>query len=77
MVIVAYFDLEFNQIDMRTAFLNGDLSENVYMVQPSSFEVVGKENMVWKLQKSIHGLNQASRQWYLKFDQIVTSYSFK
>ena len=61
MAIVTHFDLELHQMDVRTAFLNGDLSEDVYMVQPPSFEVVGKENIVCKLRKSIYGLKQALR----------------
>ena len=56
MASVAHFDLELCQMDVRTAFLNDDLSEDIYMVQPLSFEVVVKENMVCKLQKSIYGL---------------------
>ena len=47
------------------------------MVHPPSFEVAGKKNIVCKLRKSIYGLKQALRQWYLKFNQIVTSYGFK
>ena len=49
-------------MDVRTALLNGDLGEDVYMVQPPSFEEARKENMICKLQKSIYGLKQASRQ---------------
>ena len=64
-------------MDVRTAFLNGDLVEDVYMSQPTSFEEVGKENMVCKLQKSIYGLKQAFRLWYLKFDEVVTANGFK
>ena len=48
-------------MDVRKTFLNGDLVEDVYMSQPISFEEVGKENMVYKLQKSIYGLKQGSR----------------
>ena len=40
MAIVAHFDLELHQMDVRTVFLNGDLSEDVYMVQPPGFEIV-------------------------------------
>ena len=58
---VAHFDLELHQMDVRTAFLNGDLVEDIYMSQPIGFEEVGKENMVCKLQKSIYGLKQAHR----------------
>nr|CAN72798.1 hypothetical protein VITISV_031251 [Vitis vinifera] len=60
----------------RTAFLNGDLSEEVYMSQPKGFKENRKENMVCKLKRSIYGLKQASRQWYLKFDKIMTSFGF-
>ena len=47
------------------------------MSQPISFEEVGKEHMVCKLQKSIYGLKQASKQWYLKFDEVVIDNGFK
>ena len=56
MAIVAHFDLELHQMDVMTAFLNGDLVENVYMTQPIGFEEVDKEHMVCKLQKSMYGL---------------------
>ena len=49
MAIVAHFDLELHEMDVRTTFLNGDLVENVYMSQPTGFEEVGKEHMVCKL----------------------------
>ena len=77
MALVAHFDLELHQMDVKTAFLNGDLSESVYMRQPDGFQEKGKEHLVCKLKKSIYGLKQASRQWYLKFDEIVTSLGFK
>ena len=77
MATMAHFDLELHDIDVRTTFLNGYLVEDVYMSQPIGFEEVGKENIVCKLQKSIYGLKQASRQWYLKFDEIVTANGFK
>ena len=76
MSLVAHFDLELHQMDVKTAFLNGDLAEDVYMVQPEGFQAIGKEHMVCKLRKSIYGLKQASRQWYLKFDDVVASYGF-
>ena len=47
--IVAHFDLELHQMDVRTTFLNGDLVEDVYMSQPIGFEEVGKDHMVCKL----------------------------
>jgi hypothetical protein len=77
MALVAHFDLELHQMDVKTAFLNGHLYEDVYMEQPDGFQVNGNEHMVCKLKRSISGLKQASRQWYLKFDEIVTSCGFK
>ena len=62
MALVAHYDLELHQMDVKTAFLNGDLYENVYMAQPESFVVEGKEHLGCKLKKSIYGLKQASRQ---------------
>ena len=76
MALVAHFDLELHQMDVKTAFLNGDHSEEFYMVQPEGFEEKGKEILVYRLKKSIYGLKQASRQWYLKFDEVVTSLGF-
>ena len=64
-------------MDARRAFLNGDLVEDFYMSQPIGFEQVGKEQMICKLHKFIYGLKQASRQWYLKFDEVVTANGFK
>ena len=77
MVLVAHFDLELHQMDVKTAFLNGDLNESVYLAQPKDFVMEGKEHMGCRLKKSIYGLKQASRQWYLKFDETVRKFGFK
>jgi hypothetical protein len=77
MTLVTHYDLELHQMDIKTAFLNGDLLENVYMAQPKGFAVKGKEHMGCHLKKSIYGLKQASRQWYLKFDETIRSFGFK
>ena len=76
MALVAHYDLELHQMDMKTAYLNGDLVEEVYMDQPDGFLIKGKENLVCKLRKSIYGLKQVSRQWYLKFNNTITSFHF-
>ena len=75
--LVAHYDLELHQMDVKTVFLNGNLYENVYMAQSKSFVVEGKERMGCLLKKSIYGLKQASRQWYLKFDETVRKFGFK
>jgi len=59
--LVAHYDLELHQMDVKSAFLNEDLEENVYMYQLVGFIEEGKEHMV-PLKKSIYGLKQASRQ---------------
>ena len=66
--IVAIQNLELEQMDVDTTFLNGDLEEEIYMLQPQGYEAKGKEKMVCRLQKILYGLKQASRQWYLKFE---------
>src|SRR6266540_7118061 len=77
MALVAHYDLELHQMDVKTTFLNGDLHENVYMAQPEGFVMKGKEHMGCRLKKSIYGLKQASRQWYIKFDEIIRQFDFK
>ena len=74
MALMARYDLELHQMDVKTVFLNEDLEENVYMAQPKSFVMEGKERMGYRLKKSIYGLKQASRQWYLKFDRSIKNF---
>ncbi|RVW95334.1 Retrovirus-related Pol polyprotein from transposon TNT 1-94 [Vitis vinifera] len=76
LALVAHFDLELQQMDVKTAFLNGELEEEVYMKQPEGFPSSDGEQLVCKLKKSIYGLKQASRQWYLKFHNIISSFGF-
>jgi hypothetical protein len=61
MVLVAHYDLELHQMDVKTAFLNGNLNENIYMAKPKGFVVKEKERMGCCLKKCIYGLKQASR----------------
>ena len=77
MALVAHFDLELHQMDVKTAFLNGDIDETIYMVQPENFVSGDAKKMVCKLKKSIYGLKQASRQWYYKFHQVIILFGFE
>ncbi|GJZ71422.1 retrotransposon protein, putative, ty1-copia subclass [Tanacetum coccineum] len=61
--IAAFYDYEIWQMDVKTAFLNGYLSKEVYMEQPEGFVNPKYPNRVCKLKHSIYGLKQASRQW--------------
>jgi len=76
LAIVAHMDLELYQMDVRTAFLNGELNEEIYMDQPLGFETKGQERKVCKLKRSIYGLKQASRQWNVKFHQAILKDGF-
>jgi hypothetical protein len=64
-------------MDVKTAFLNGHLDETIFMPQLEGYVVKGKEHMGCRLQKSISGLKQASRQWNLRFDQVIKKFRFK
>ncbi|KAJ4703769.1 Retrovirus-related Pol polyprotein from transposon TNT 1-94 [Melia azedarach] len=71
LAIVAHQDLELEQLDVKTAFLHGELEEEIYMTQPDRFQVPGKEDYVCKLKKSLYGLKQSPRQWYKRFDSYM------
>jgi Reverse transcriptase (RNA-dependent DNA polymerase) len=62
MALVAHFDLELHQMNVKTVFLNDDIDECIYMSQPSNYESGDSKQMVCKLKKSIYRLKQASRQ---------------
>ncbi|GJY28535.1 zinc finger, CCHC-type containing protein [Tanacetum coccineum] len=66
-------NLIIHQMDVKTAFLNGDLNKEFYMNQPQGFIIHGNENKVCNLIKSLYGLKQAPKQWHQKFDEVVLS----
>ena len=72
---VAVEDLELHQLDVKTAFLNGDLEEVIYMQQPPGFEQ-GGPRIVCLLRKSLYGLKQAPRAWHLKLKQELLNLGF-
>ena len=77
LAVAGSLNYEIWQMDVKTAFLNGNLNEDIYMQQPEGFKAKGKEHMVCKLQRSIYGLKQASRSWNIRFDQAITSFGFE
>ena len=69
--IVAHLDLELHQMDVVTAFLNGDMDEDVYMEQPEGCKDPTKPDHVCKLVKALYGTKQAHRRWHLKIDVFL------
>ena len=75
--IVAHYDYEIWLMDVKTAFLNGNLEEEIYMMQLEGFIAKNQKHMVCKLKRSIYGLKQASKSWNIKFDQAIKSFGFE
>ena len=61
MALVGNFDLELHQMDVKTTFLNNDIEETIYMVQLENFVTGDLKTMVYKLKKSVYGLEKAAR----------------
>ena len=74
--LAAYHDWNLHNMDFVTAFLNGDLDEEIYMEQPEGFVVPGQEHRVVKLKKALYGLKQAPRQWNLKLHKFLIEQKF-
>ena len=76
LAITAYFDLNLNQLDVKTAFLHGNFEEEIYMEQPEGFIQKGLEDRVCLLKKSLYGLKQSPRRWYLRLDQFMMAHGY-
>ena len=74
--LASLHNLYVHQMDVKTAFLNGDLDEEIYMEQPEGFVLTRNEHKVCKLVKSLYGLKQAPKQWHEKFDTVILSNGF-
>jgi transposase InsO family protein len=77
LALTAKFDLELDQMDVRTAFLNADLKEDIYLTQPAGFEDSEHPDWVWKLEKAIYGLKQAGYEWNQTLDEYLRKEGFK
>ena len=67
---------EIYHLDIKTAFLNGELKEDVYVTQPEGFIIKESESKVYKLNKALYGLKQAPRQWNKCFDHCMIKNGF-
>lgn len=75
--LAAKWGLDIHHVDVKTAFLNGNLEEDIFMKQPEEFVLKGTENKVCKLNKAIYGLKQASRSWNKNVDGVLKGLDYK
>ncbi|KAL0416447.1 UNVERIFIED_CONTAM: hypothetical protein Slati_3476600 [Sesamum latifolium] len=76
LAIAAWCDYEIWQMDVKIAFFNGFVEEDICMDQPEGFTFIGEEQKVYHLQRSIYGLKQASRSWNIHFPEVIWGYDF-
>ncbi len=76
LALAALEDMEIHQMDMKTAFLNGELEKEIYMEHPQRFVHEGGEHLMCKLHKSLYGLKQSLRAWNQKLDAYFKSIEF-
>ena len=67
---------ELHHLDVKTAFLNGEIMEDIYITQLEGFKVKGKEDHILKFQKALYGLKQAPRAWNLKLNEVLLQKGF-
>jgi hypothetical protein len=75
--LAAHEGWEVQYMDIKSAFLNGDLHEEVYIKQPTGFIIAGKEHKLLKLRKALYKLQQAPRAWNMKLDDMMLSLGFR
>ncbi|KAK2352556.1 putative mitochondrial protein [Trifolium repens] len=74
--ITSSFNWPLFHMDVKSAFLNGPLEEEVYVLQPPGFEVESDRDKVYKLEKALYGLKQAPRAWNKRIDQFLSNEGF-
>nr|GEU44443.1 ribonuclease H-like domain, reverse transcriptase, RNA-dependent DNA polymerase [Tanacetum cinerariifolium] len=77
LALAAYHGWQVHHLDVKSAFLHGDLKQEVYVTQPEGFVQQGNLRKVYKLTKALYGLRQAPRAWNVKLDQTLKSLDFK
>ena len=77
LALTAVEDMELDQLNVKTAFLHGRLQEEILMCQLEGYENPKKKDYVYLLKKSLYGLKQSPRQWYLRFDDFMVSNRFR
>ena len=77
LALAAHEGWEVHHMDVKTAFLNGDLQEEVFVEQAPGFAQAGQEHKVYRLHKALYGLHQAPRAWNQKLDDKLGVLGFK
>ncbi|GKV05988.1 hypothetical protein SLEP1_g17933 [Rubroshorea leprosula] len=77
LTLAASLDLKLEQLDVKAAFLHGDLNEEIYMIQPEGFVEENNRSLVCWLNKLLYDLKQAPRCWYKRFDSFIVSLGFR
>lgn len=77
LALAAEYNLHIHQMDVASAYLNGTINEDIYMVQPEKFVNKDHPNKVCKLQKALYGLKQSGREWNQKLDEVIQAIGFK
>lgn len=76
LTIAGYENLCVRHVDIKSAFLNGEITEEIYMKQPQGFIDSQHPNKVCRLRKSLYGLKQSARAWNKKLNGVLTELSF-
>ena len=77
LVLAAIFDWDVHHFNIKLAYLNGHLNEELYMDQPKGFLAQGKENKVCRLLKAIYGLKQAGHQWHEHLQHSLVDFGYQ
>lgn len=76
LALAAKYAWQVHHLDVKTAFLNREINEEVYVAQPEEYMQKGSEHMVYKLSKALYGLRQAPRAWYAKLRTCLENLGF-
>ena len=74
--LATHYNLHIHQLDVQTAFLHGDLAEEIYMCQPPYYESIDDPTKLCRLQKSLYGLKQSPRQWCYRFHSFMLQHGY-
>jgi len=77
LTVAAARNMKVRHYDVKTAFLNGDITEDLYMSQIEGYVAKGKEHLVCKLTKSLYGLKQSARAWNTKVNEVMMENGFQ